>query len=302
MFLASSLGRGLLLTSVLVSTACSDLNLSRIRTAAGDSAEPGHPPKPSGSTADESRRPTAAVASAGFAEIRRNLRRLVAAEETFFAENGTYMADLAHIGFKPDSNISIRFLRISRDGWAASGTHADLPGRDCVIFVGQPRRRPTTVKYTRRGREGVPVCDEVRSPAPQPSAPAAAQSAEAANPAKPDSAFPDTGSALDVLDPRVLMKVDLRNLAHSQETFFAMQGFYARRTEALALQYLWHKDIRVKILAADAESWTAKATHARFPGKSCVIWYGRDGRVAQQPVTDAQQRRESRAGVPICDG
>jgi hypothetical protein len=98
------------------------------------------------------------------------------------------------------------------------------------------------------------------------------------------------------------MKVDLRNLAHSQETFFAMQGFYARRTETLALQYLWHHDVRVKILSSDAESWAAKATHARFPGKSCVIWYGREGRVAQQPATDAQQRRESRAGVPVCDG
>jgi hypothetical protein len=94
------------------------------------------------------------------------------------------------------------------------------------------------------------------------------------------------------------MKVDLRNLAYSQETFFAMQGFYARRTETLALQYLWHKGIRVKILAADAESWTAKATHARFPGKSCVIWYGP---VRHRPATDAQQRRESRAGVPVCD-
>lgn len=295
MFSASSLGRGLLLTSVLVSTACSDLNLGRIRAAAGDSVEPGHPPKPSTTSREEGSRLTAEVARAGFAEIRRNLRRLVAAEETFFAENGIYSEDLAHIGFKPDSNTSIRFLRISRDGWAASGTHADLPGRDCVIFVGQARRPPTTVKYTRRGREGVPVCDESRAPPSQPSTPTAVQPAE---PAKTDSAPPDTGSALDVLDPRILMKVDLRNLAHSQETFFAMQGFYARRTETMALQYLWHKDIRVRILTANAESWMAKATHARLPGRSCVIWYGP---VAQRPATDAQKRKEGRAGVPVCD-
>jgi hypothetical protein len=103
---------------------------------------------------------------------------------------------------------------------------------------------------------------------------------------------------LDALDPRVLMKVDLRNLAHSQETFFAMQGFYARRTENLALQYLWHRDVHVKILSADAGSWAAKATHARFPGKSCVIWFGT---VTERPRTDAQRRGESRAGVPVCD-
>jgi hypothetical protein len=292
---ALSLGRHLLLTSVLVLSACSDLSLSRTRAAAGDSAEPGNPPKPSEAVRGKPSRVSPATATAGFAEIRRNLRRLVAAEETFFAENGTYSDDLSHIGYKPDSNTTIRFLWLSRDGWAASGTHSDLPGRDCIIFVGQARKRPTTLKYVRSGREGVPVCDESRTPPPQPSAPVAVQPTE---PAKPDSAPPDTGSALDVLDPRVLMKVDLRNLAHSQETFFAMQGFYARRTETMALQYLWHKNVRVKILASDAESWAAKATHARFPGKSCVIWYGP---MAQRPVTDAQQRREGRPGVPVCD-
>jgi hypothetical protein len=103
---------------------------------------------------------------------------------------------------------------------------------------------------------------------------------------------------LDELDPRVLMKVDLRNLAHSQETFFAMQGFYAKRPENLALQYLWHRDVKVKILAADGGSWAAKATHARFPGKSCVIWFGT---VTERPRTDAQHKLESRPDVPVCD-
>jgi hypothetical protein len=287
-----SLGRHLLLTSVLVLSACSDLSLSRIRAAAGDSAEPGNPPKPSEAVRDKASRVSPATATAGFAEIRRNLRRLVAAEETFFAENGTYSDDLSHIGLRPDQNTTIRFLWLSRDGWAASGTHADVPGRDCVIFVGQAKAPPTTLKYVQSGREGTPVCDDPRTPRPQPSAPSAAQ------PTRPDSAPPDTGNALDFLDPRVLMKVDLRNLAHSQETFLAMQGIYARRPETMALQYLWHRDVRVKILEADAQSWAAKATHARFPGKSCVIWYGP---VAQRPVTDGQRRRERRGGVPVCD-
>jgi len=77
-----------------------------------------------------------------------------------------------------------------------------------------------------------------------------------------------------------------------------MQGFYAKRSENLALQYLWHRGVQVKILSADAESWTAKATHPRIRGKSCVIWFGP---VAQRPVTDAQRRHETRSGVPVCD-
>jgi hypothetical protein len=94
------------------------------------------------------------------------------------------------------------------------------------------------------------------------------------------------------------MKVDLRNLAHSQETYFQMQGSYARRTETMALQYLWHRDVQVRILASDGESWAAKATHAKFPGKSCVIWHGP---VSQRPKTDAQQKGTGRSGVPVCD-
>jgi Tfp pilus assembly protein PilE len=289
---------GSLMAFVLLSAACDDVNLRR--TLARARAD---------STADSSSGPTQSrgrdggqidpeIAAAAFSKTRAALRHLVTAEETFFAENGTYSEELSLQGLQPDSNTTIRFLRISRDGWAASGTHASLPGRDCVIFVGRGRRPPTTVKYGRRAREGVPACDDARVSIPQPSPPAAAEPAEAAKEAKPQSAPPDTGNALDALDPRVLMKVDLRNLAHSQETFFAMQGFYAKRPENLALQYLWHKDVQVRILAADAQSWTAKATHARFPGKSCVIWFGP---VAQHPVTDAQKRYETQPGVPVCD-
>jgi hypothetical protein len=260
---------------------------------AADTAEPAELPPVSRRASDS--KPGSADSESSFAEIRRSLRRLVAAEETFFAENGTYSDDLSHIGFKPSPNTKLRFLWISREGWAASGTHAELPGTDCVIFVGQAEAPPTTLKYVRSGREGVPVCDDPKTPSPRrrPSAPATPAPAP-----KPSPASADTGSALDQLDPRVVMKVDLRNLAHSQDTYFRMQGVYARRPQTLALRYLWHRDVQVNILAADGESWAAKATHAKFPGKSCVIWFGT---VSERPRTDAQQRVEKRAGVPVCD-
>jgi hypothetical protein len=292
--------RGLLVVVILLSAACSDVNLRRtLEGARADSTvDSSTPPTRSRERRQNSSRIDPATAAAAFSETRGRLRRLVMAEETFFAENGTYTDELSHLGLKPDSNTTIRFLRISRDGWAARGTHSSLPGRDCVIFVGRSRKPPTTVKYGRRGREGVPACDDAQALRPQPSPPTATKPAGAAKAPKPQSASPDTGNALDALDPRVLMKVDLRNLAHSQETFFAMQGFYAKRPESLALQYLWHRDVQVKILSADADSWAAKATHARFPGKSCVIWFGP---VTQRPRTDAQQKVEQRAGVPACD-
>jgi hypothetical protein len=284
----ASVGRGLLLTGMVASVACSDLSLRRSADSALADTIPETATSPARSREPRPKPSRAGIESASFAEIRRALRRLVAAEETFFAENGTYTEDLPLSKLAGDSATSIRFLWLSRDGWAASGTHPALPGRDCVIFVGKAEAPPTTLKYVRPGRVGVPVCDD-RSTPPKP---AAVSPAQAAPPVS------DTANTLDRLDPRVVMKVDLRNLAHSQETYLAMQGTYARRTESLALQYLWHRDVRVKILTADEQSWTAKATHARFPGKSCVIWYGA---LSQRPRTDAQQRAEGRAGVPVCD-
>ena len=290
----ASLCRGLLMTATLVSVGCSDLNLRRnTEGALADTT-----PESTSSSRPSSRprgqkesRPTAATDAGSFAEIRRTLRRLVAAEATFFAENGTYSDELSLIGLTPEKNTTIRFLWLSRDGWAASGMHTALAGRDCVVFMGQAKAPPTTLKYVRAGKEGFTVCDDSSAPSEPPAK-------AAAPPAKPKPTVAEAGSALDLLDPPLLMKVDLRNLAHSQETYFAMQGTYARRTEPLALQYLWHRDVRVKILAADDQSWAAKATHARFPGKSCVIWFGA---VAQRPVTDAQQLQENRSGVPVCD-
>ncbi|HEU5304224.1 MAG TPA: hypothetical protein VFU40_06220 [Gemmatimonadales bacterium] len=285
----------ILITLPFLMSACSDWALPRGDAAAlSDSAtETPSPPKAGASRrAARTAKPAVGVSEAeGFAQVRGTLRRLVAAEETFYAENGTYSEDLSLIGFAPAPNTAVRFLWIGRDGWAASGTHADMPGRDCVVFVGKSEEAPTTLKYVRQGREGVPVCDETHASnqagAPSPSAGA-----------KPPQPPVDTGSALSALDPRTLMKVDLRNLVQSQETYLANQGIYARRTEPLALQYLWREGVDISILTADRQSWSAKATHVRFPRKSCVIWFGP---VKQRPVTDAQRRQGSRSGVPVCD-
>jgi hypothetical protein len=272
----------------LVSVACDELSLrGKTETPVADTAPDPGDARTGAGPAGKANRTDPQADARSFAEIRRSLRQLVAAEQSFFAENGAYTDDLSVIGFTPSKNVTTRFLWLSRDGWAASGTHAALPGRDCVIFVGQAQSPPTTLKYVRSGGEGVPVCDD-RS------------ATRAAAPPTPSAPSPpaDTVSTMDLLDPRVVMKVDLRNLAHSQETYHAMQGFYARRTPTLALQYLWHRDVKIDILEADAQSWAARARHARRPGKSCVIWFGD---VSQRPRTDAQRKAANSSGVPICD-
>lgn len=235
-----------------------------------------------------------------FDQIRRGLRRLVVAEETYYAENGVYTEDVARIGFKPVGDTEVRFLWLSRGGWAASSIHRGMPGKDCVIYVGREHGAPTTLRDVRSGKEGVPVCDAPPPRgAPAPAAPpAATATATAAEPPPPGPALPDTGSALDAVNPSVQMRVDLRNLVRSQDTYFGLQGVYSRRTEPFALQYLWHRGVTITLLSANGSSWSARATHTARPGKSCVIWLGP---VPQRPSTEAQKRVPEQPATPVCD-
>jgi hypothetical protein len=235
-----------------------------------------------------------ATAARHFDTVRRGLRRLVVAEETYYAENGVYTEDLSRIGYTPEPGTDVRFLWLARTAWAASGSHPELPGRDCVIYVGRSHAPPATVHDTRPGREGTPVCDAPpRRAAPSAAAPQPAAAAEG-----PATTTADTGNALDAVGPTVQMRVDLRNLVRSQDTYFGTQGVYSRRTEPFALQYLWHKGVHISILTANDAAWSARATHVDRPGKSCVIWLGP---VAQKPSTDGEKRTPEQPGTPVCD-
>ena len=296
---------------VWVSSACDQLRLPRGSSA--DSAAGQTPRKPASrpAPARATNAASAAEEAAGFDGIRTGLRRLVVAEETFFAENGTYTNDLERLQYKPGPGNSVRFLWMSGTGWAASGTHEGITGKDCVIYVGRDRGAPTTLKYVRKGKEGVPVCDT--SPRPEPrvaskrpaeAQPATTPPATATPPATTptatsrDSSVPDTTSALDAVNPVVAMTVDLRNLVRSQQTYFAQQGLYARSTEPFALQYLWHRGVTITILSADVESWSARATHVGKHGRSCVIWFGP---VPTRPATSTDKRSTDKAAEPVCD-
>jgi hypothetical protein len=285
-------------TVLLMGGACDGLRLPArparssdspvVETPAAAPAKPNRATKP-GAKVDP------ALDGPRFDQIRRSLRRLVIAEETYYAENGAYTEALSRIGFRPEGETEVRFLWLSRGGWAASGSHPGMPGRDCVIYVGREHGAPTTLRDVRSGREGVPVCDA--SPAGR-RAPAAPGPGVAAQPPALAPAIPDTGSALDAVNPTVQMRVDLRNLVRSQDTYFGVQGAYSRRTEPFALQFLWHRGVAITILSADGESWSAKATHVARPGKSCVVWMGP---VVHRPATDSQQRVSEKPAVPICD-
>jgi hypothetical protein len=281
-----------LAASVLLLPACDGLLPDRrqpaFAAASVDSGRQVEQPKGKRRADSNARREAAEPeAASAFDQIRRSLRVLVAAEQGFYAENGTYSGDLDRLPFRPSGESQVKFLWVTRQGWAASGTHPAVPGRDCVVFVGVANAAPTTLRFTRSGGEGVVVCDV------QPGPRAAVGSSA---PAPPPVA--DTSSALDAVNPTVQMRVDLRNLANAQTAYFATQGIYSIRPEQLQLQFSWQRGVDVTLLNADRSSWSARATHASRPGRSCVVWYGSP---STRPATEAQGRVPDRAGVPACD-
>jgi hypothetical protein len=288
-----------IVAATLLVTACDDLFPGRRQTpvaiAASESA-PAKTRRPAARPDTAAPEATGPEAEAAFREISQTLRRLVAAEQSFFAETGAYSADLGRVGFRPLGASQVEFLWVTKDGWAARATHPVLPGRDCVTFTGGGGTVPATRRLKRSGGEGVVVCDfvvpaqPVRRPAPPPG--------DTTRAPAPAPAVVDTTSALDAVNPLVQMRVDLRKLAHAQVAYFGTQGTYSRRVETLPLQYGWQRGVSVTLIHADQRSWTARATHVARPNKSCVVWFGKPPR---RPITAAQQKVPPQSGVPICD-
>ena len=287
-----------LVGAALLLSACDELLPGQRQAAQVVVAESTAPPPPPRRRAATASRPVAegAEAAAAFRQMSQTLRRLVASEQAFYAENGTYSEDLQRLGVRPLGEAQVEFLWAARTGWAARATHPRLPGRDCVTYTGAASAPPATRRYGRSGREGMILCDEARSTAGRP--PARAPSAAAPAPPEPAPAPLDTSNALDAVNPSVQMRVDLRKLNEAQVAYFGTQGMYSRRLERLPLQFGWQRGVTVTLLHADQRSWSARATHASRPGKSCVVWFGSP---PTRPTTEAQRKVPQRSGVPACD-
>jgi hypothetical protein len=284
-------GRRAALAAVLLLPACDKLIPARPPVnlpVAQEVTAPAPPPTPAPPAPKQTQAKDTAVSveAAAFDQIRRSLRRLVAVEQTFYAENGTYTEDEERLRYRPEGRAEVRFLWLTREGWAATGVHPAVPGRDCVIWVGRVNAPPTSLKFVRSGKEGVPTCDV--SPAPRRSDTA---------PVPPTRPL-DTATAMSEVSPAVQMKVDLRNLTRAQQAWLGTQGAFSRSVEPFALQYVWHKGVSINILSADKWSWSARASFAGRPGKTCVLWFGP---VPAKPATEANGLVPDRAGVPVCD-
>ena len=101
-------------------------------------------------------------------EVKSALRNLVTAEETYFADHGSYTTDLSALGLYPAPKgtrppFMVQVLFAGGRGWSGI-TDLRRLGKSCVIYVGNVDELPT-IPRTIRDRllptgEGEPTCEK----------------------------------------------------------------------------------------------------------------------------------------------
>jgi hypothetical protein len=205
------------------------------------------------------------------------LRRLVGAQEAYFAEHGRYAPDIAALAtlaksppFVPPHGLTLRLIWAAPNAWSASATSPEAPGISCTDFVAfvPERGYPLTAREKQIGEEGAPVCDGDRP----------------------------IQRTTWLAYARESVKWGLENANKRQEAFRARTGAFS--DSAFTNWKRFDPDVHVRYLSMSPTSWSAEATFERAPGKSCVIWAG--DRPGQLPVTKAGKLSEA-AGKAVCD-
>ena len=92
-----------------------------------------------------------------------------------------------------------------------------------------------------------------------------------------------------------MLRSDLRAVTIAEEGAVHRTGRYEPALERLSLTP--SSDVRLALLYATSEGWSAMATHPSLPGISCVVFAGD---VATRPATQ-KQGRHGAAGDIVCD-
>ena len=84
------------------------------------------------------------------ASMKQDLRKLITAEEAFFADSVKYTPKLSALDLRPAPMNSVLSFQLTRDGWAATVGNAKTK-TVCTVFIGSTPMAPAR-------REGEPVC------------------------------------------------------------------------------------------------------------------------------------------------
>ena len=69
------------------------------------------------------------------AAMKSDLRSLISAEESYFADNQRYTADMSALNYEFTSGVTLRILTASDSGWSAEARHEGTT-QTCAVFVG----------------------------------------------------------------------------------------------------------------------------------------------------------------------
>ena len=93
---------------------------------------------------------------ANMAAMKSDLRNLVTAQESYFADHSTYGSTVEQINLTPFGGVTIELSEVSRDGYRGTARHANLPNVACYMEIG-PAWQGADGTY-----EGAPWCDDRR--------------------------------------------------------------------------------------------------------------------------------------------
>jgi ferredoxin-NADP reductase len=76
--------------------------------------------------------------------MQRELHELMAAESTYHSETNKYSSDVVAAGYHPVPAVRVTTIDVNDRAWAARATTPILPGKSCVVYLGQPKKTPKT--------------------------------------------------------------------------------------------------------------------------------------------------------------
>ena len=84
------------------------------------------------------------------AAMKSDLKNLITAEESYFADKTTYTTNLG-TAYSATTGVTVTINAADGAGWKASATHTGVPGMTCTIYAG-------TSQVIAGQDEGAPVC------------------------------------------------------------------------------------------------------------------------------------------------
>ncbi len=219
--------------------------------------------------------PAPAAARSALATAASDLRNLITAQEAYFAEHGRYASDLATTAFRASPGNTVQLIRAESNRYGAELTGTGIAG-SCVVHIGLGASEyPRTANEKKAFPEGEPACDgdgEVEAV---------------------------RWAAAATFEVQRL----LASIAKLQEQRFGRTSAYASTIEELeGLRRNPNVQVTLQVTAAGSRmtGYVASASHARYPGASCLVRSGA-GPWARTAMTTAQRRRPATDLQVICD-